>query len=236
MVKDKTLRAKKAFQQYKQRKKEIIDNNLALPGLKKQRAYYILTQCLLSLITWFSGESIGYLNEKEVAIPEGRTVLFANTHKFKPDIEKITLSINKPSVMIASDFVNSYKTISGWYFGTRPTIFVDPYSKEDKDYTYRMMVRYLKEGRACMIFPEAVWNLSENRIVLGTFLGTVRAALESNSVIVCTAIERYGKKYVINRKGFFDPSVILQEYTDLTFDKLCEDNKPLAKRILIRCN
>ena len=37
---------------------------------------------------------------------------------------------------------------------------------------------------------EAVWNLSENRIVLGTFMGTVRAALESNAVIVCTAIER----------------------------------------------
>lgn len=238
MTADRLTQAKNAFEKYKKHKKEIIENNLPLPRTRKHRYYYPLTQSLLRMITLFSGESIFYLNEKRINTPKGRPIIFANTHKFKPDIEKTTISINRPSILVASDFINAYKTISGWYFGTRSTIFVDPYSKEDKNYTYKIMVRYLKEGHNCMIYPEAVWNLSENKIVLETFFGTVKAALESNAVIVCTAIERYGKKYIINRKGFLDPNEILKRYTARTFNELCTDiqNKDLIKKILSECN
>ena len=238
MTEEKLQKAKVAFNEYKIHKKEIIDNNLLLPGAKAQKYYFPLTQFLLHMITLFGGESISFLNNKKIITPKDRPIIFANTHKFKPDVEKIAISINKPSALIASDFINSYKNINGWYFGTRPTIFVDPYDKEDKNYSYKMMVRYLKEGYNFMIYPEAVWNLSENRIVLGTFLGTVKAALETNAVIVCTAIERYGKKYIINRNGYFDPMLILKKHTDKSFNELstlpeCAD---LLKRILIECN
>lgn len=234
----KAAKAKAAFEKYKKNKKEIVDKALPLMGVKKQTYYYILTQFLLRMVTLFGRESITYLNEKEIVTPKGRPIIFANTHKFKPDMEKISISIRKPSALMASDFVNSYGNINGWYFGTRPTVFVDPYSKEDKNYSYKMMVRYLKEGYNFMIFPEAVWNLSENRIVLGTFMGTVRAALESNAVIVCTAIERYGKKYVINRKGYLDPALILKEYTDKTYVELSSlaEQTGLPKAILYACN
>jgi len=238
MTEERLIQALAAFEAYKEHKKDIIDNNLPLPGIKAQKYYYPLTQFLLRMITLFGGESISYLNEKKINTPKDRPIIFANTHKFKPDIEKTTISINRPSVFMASDFKNSYKTINGWYFGTRPTIFVDPYSKEDRSYTYRMMVRYLKEGHDCMIYPEAVWNLSENKIVLDTFLGTVKAALESNAVIVCSAIERYGKKYVINRNGYFDPALILRGHTDKTYEELSNDPDciELLKSILTECN
>ena len=238
MTEEKFNQAKCAFEEYKKHKKEIIDNNLPLEGIKSQKYYYPLTQFLLRMITLLSGESISFLNEKKINTPKGRPIIFANTHKFKPDIEKTTISINKPSAFMASDFINSYKNINGWYFGTRPTVFVDPYSKEDKDYTYRMMVRYLKEGSNFMIYPEAVWNLSENKIVLGTFLGTVKAALETNAVIVCSAIERYNKKYIINRNGYIDPMQIMKKYTDKTFEELKNNSTyaDLLKTILIECN
>lgn len=238
MTEEKFNQAKCAFEEYKKHKKEIIDNNLPLEGIKSQKYYYPLTQFLLRMITLLGGESISFLNEKKIVTPKGRPIIFANTHKFKPDIEKTTISINKPSAFMASDFINSYKNINGWYFGTRPTVFVDPYSKEDKDYTYRMMVRYLKEGSNFMIYPEAVWNLSENKIVLGTFLGTVKAALETNAVIVCSAIERYNKKYIINRNGYIDPMQIMKKYTDKTFEELNNNSTyaDLLKTILIECN
>lgn len=238
MTEEKLQKAKAAFEEYKKYKKEIIDNNLPLPGVKAQKYYFPLTQFLLRMITLFGGESISFLNDKKMATPKGRPIIFANTHKFKPDVEKISISINKPSAFMASDFINSYKNINGWYFGTRPTVFVDPYDKEDKNYSYKMMVRYLKEGYNFMIYPEAVWNLSENRIVLGTFLGTVKAALETNAVIVCTAIERYGKKYIINRKGYIDPTLILKKHTDKSFDELSTSPEyaDLLKNILLECN
>lgn len=238
MTEERLEQALASFEAYKKHKKDIIDNNLPLPGIKAQKYYYPLTQFLLRMITLFGGESISYLNEKKIITPKDRPIIFANTHKFKPDIEKTTISINTPSGFMASDYINSYKNINGWYFGTRPTIFVDPYDKDDKKYSYKMMVRYLKEGCNFMIYPEAVWNLSENRIVLGTFLGTVKAALETNAVIICTAIERYRKKYIINRSGYFDPMLILKKHTDKTFNELSSTHEcaDLLKIILIACN
>lgn len=238
MRENKLPRSKKAFEKYKSYKKDIVDKNLPLPGIKLQKPYYLLTQILLKLITLAGNERICFLNEKKVNTPKNRPVIFANTHKFKPDIEKIAISLGEPSALIASDFINSYKTISGWYFKTRPTIFVDPYSKEDKHYSYKMMLRYLMEGHNFSVFPEAVWNLSENKIVLDTFFGTAKAALESNAVIVCTAIERYGKTYVINRRNYIDPLSVLKKYTDKTFSELSQgaENSKIAKTVLERCN
>lgn len=209
-----------AFANYKEEKAKIIENNLPLKGIKKAKFYFPITQSLLYGITKASKEQIHYLNQKEVEVPKDRPIIYANTHRFKPDMEKITLSLTEPSVLMASDFKNAYKTINGWYFNTRPTIFVDPYDAEDKDYSYQMMVRYLKEGSNCMIFPEAVWNLSPNDIVLPIFSGAVRAALESNAIIVCNAIERYGKHYVINRKNFLDLNYVLGKFTNQTWGEI----------------
>lgn len=238
MNKDRLQKAEIVFEKYKKEKINIIENNLKLKGITKAKFYYPFTQLLLRLITLSNHEKIYYLNEKDVKVPKNRPVIYANTHKFKPDVEKISISLKKPSFIVASDFKNSYKTINGWYFNTRPTIFVDPYSKEDKRYTYKMMVRYLKEGNNCMIFPEAVWNLSPNKIVLDIFSGTVRAALESNAVIVGTAIERYDKDYYINRKGYFDPTIVLKKYTDKSFDEI--NHNPLyydlKNKIINECN
>lgn len=231
-------KASLAFDNYKKEKIKIIENNLKLYGINKAKFYYPITKLLLKIITIINGEKIYYLNEKNIQLPKNRPVIYANTHKFKPDIEKISLSLSRPSVMVASDFKNSYKTISGWYFNTRPTIFVDPYSKEDKKYTYKMMVRYLKDGNNCMIFPEAVWNLSQNKIVLDIFTGTVRAALESDAIIVCTAIERYGKNYIINRKDFFDPQEILKKYTNKTFSEINSNYiySDIRTKVVKECN
>lgn len=224
-----------AFENYKQEKIKIIEENLKLRGIKKAKFYFPITKFLLSALTKINGEKIYYLNEKDVDVPKDRPIIYANTHKFKPDLEKISISTRQPSALVASDFKNSYKTINGWYFNTRPTIFVDPYSKKDKEYTYKMMLRYLKEGNDFMIFPEAVWNLSPNKIVLDVFSGTVRAALESNAIIVCTAIERYDKTYIINRKGFIDPQEILKKHTSLSFEEI-NDNLDLRKKIIFECN
>ena len=93
MTEEKLAQALAACEAYKERKKDIIDNNLPLPGIKAQKYYYPLTQFLLRMITLFGGESISYLNKKKINTPKDRPIVFANTHKFKPDIEKIPLFI-----------------------------------------------------------------------------------------------------------------------------------------------
>ena len=228
-MKDNGDKVFKAYIQMKSRKMRIIDNNTRPPGLVKARLFYPITKFMLLILHIFNSESITYLNDKTVKVPEGRPIIYACTHKFKPDMEKFTLSLKEPSFLLASDFKNSYRTISGWYFSTRPTIFVDPYDK----YSYKLMVKYLQSGLSCMIFPEAVWNLSENRIVLGTFTGTVRAAIETNAIIICSAIERYDKNYIINRKGYIDIPEFINKLTSSTYNNLNEEAK---KTIINECN
>ena len=218
--------------------KERLEENLKLKGIKKAKLFFPITKLMLGAMILSSKEHITYLNEKNVKIPKGRPVIYANTHKFKPDIERISYSLNKPSAFMASDFKNSYKTLAGWYFNTRPTVYVDPYDKSDRSYSYKMMVRYLNEMGAFMEFPEAVWNLSQFKIVLDTFSGTVRAALETNGVIVCTAIERYGKEFIINRNGYLDLNNVVKKYTNKSFKEIENDSKysDLRRKIVYESN
>lgn len=230
---DKEKRAEIAYAQYKESKKRILEDQNPPPGITKAKLYFPVTKVLLRLISVFEHSSISFLNERRIKTPKDRPVIYACTHKFKPDIERISLSFSEPTFLIASDFKNSYKTIAGWYFNTRPTIFVDPYDKEDKNRTYQLMVKYLKAGHACMIFPEAVWNLSENRIILNCFLGTVRAALETNAVIICNAIERYDNKYIINRQGYLDMSQYVKDTYGQYYNEIPNEKK---KIVLLACN
>lgn len=226
------------FAEYKREKQESVEKGLPLRGIRKAKMLYPFTKLLLILLTLISGEKIVWL-KKVGSIQTDKTIVFANTHRFKPDFEKITIKTRRASFVVASDFKNAYKTISGWYFNTRPTIFVDPYSREDRAVSYEMMKRYLNAGMDCTIFPEAVWNLSENKPVLGTFYGSVKAALETNSVLVCTAIERYGKVYVLNRSGVIDLEAIVKKYVDCSFceiDYTNEESKAIVKSILDECN
>jgi len=234
---EKLKEAELALKKYKEEKKRIIDENLKLKGITKAKLFFPITKLMLGAMILSSGESITYLNEKNVKTPSGRPIIYACTHKFKPDIERISFSLNKPSAFMASDFKNSYKTIAGWYFNTRPTVYVDPYDKIDRSYSYKMMVRYLREMGAFMEFPEAVWNLSGYKISLDVFSGTVRAALETNGVIVCTAIERYGKEFIINRKGYLDLNDVLKKYTDKSFNEISSnsDYSDLRKKIVSEC-
>jgi len=227
------------YAEYKEEKEKSIGEDIPLNKIRKAKITYPLTKILLRILTVLSGEKTVWLNKDNADVRTKSAVVFANTHRFKPDFEKITIKTKRPSFVIASDFKNAYGTISGWYFNTRPTIFVDPYSKEDKAISDEMMKKYLHAGMDCTIFPEAVWNLSENKPVLETFYGSVKAALETNSMLVCTAVERYGKIYVLNRSEVIDLNLIAGKYIDCSFSEIdytCEDSKAIIKNILDECN
>lgn len=227
------------YAEYKKDKASTLTREIPLKKIAKAKRVYPLTKLLLRILATISCEKIEWLH-KETAEPEtDKTIVFVNTHRFKPDFEKITIKTKRPSVVIASDFKNAYGTISGWYFNTRPTIFIDPYDKEDKAISYEIMKMYLNSGLDCTIFPEAVWNLSENKPMLETFFGSVKMALETDSVLVCTAIERYGKKYVLNRSEEIDLSNIVKKHTEYDFCKLDdtgEESHALVQTILCECN
>ena len=219
--------ARKAFEEYKLEKKRIIAEDSKLEGIESINKNHKLMKSLLKAITRLSGEKITFLNNR-VNVPKGRTIIYANTHRFKPDCEKLDMT-GEASSVIASDFINAYKKISGWYFSTRKAVFVDPYDKEDRNNSSLLMKKIIQTGVNFTIFPEAVWNFSENLLVLDIFEGTAKNSLETNAVIVPSAIERYGKTFVINRNGYLDPIEFVKRYTCIPFNKL---DKDLQKKII----
>lgn len=56
---------------------------------------YPLTKQLLKLITTAQGERIFLLNKVNDKEIKNRSVIYANTHRFKPDFEKISATWNE---------------------------------------------------------------------------------------------------------------------------------------------
>ena len=60
------------------------------------------------------------------------------------------------------------------------------------------MKKALKQGIPMLIYPEAIWNLTENLPVMKIFPGAMQAAKECKVPIVPIAIEQYGKHFRLN--------------------------------------
>ena len=66
--------------------------------IDRAKRVYPFTKLLLRTLTLLSGEKIEWL-KKETAEPQtDKTIIFVNTHRFKPDIEKITIK-TKPCLI-----------------------------------------------------------------------------------------------------------------------------------------
>ena len=60
------------------------------------------------------------------------------------------------------------------------------------------MIKVLKQGIPMLIYPEGIWNLTENLPMMKIFPGAVQAAKECNVPIIPIAIEQRGKHFLLN--------------------------------------
>ena len=80
----------------------------------------------------------------------------------------------------------------------------------------------------------AFWlEYNENKL-----LNEAQFITDLNEQFIGNDIERYGKKYIINRNSYLYPALILREHTDKTYEELSNDPdyKELLKSILTECN
>lgn len=87
------------FAEYKKSKKESVDKCLPLCGIVKAKMLYPFTKILLRFLTVIRGEKIVWL-KKVRSIQTDKTIIFANTHRFKPDFEKITIMTKRPLLLL----------------------------------------------------------------------------------------------------------------------------------------
>lgn len=193
-----------AFEKYKRLKLQRLLEVKPIKWLRFRKTIRPLMRLMLFCQRKFCGLEIEFINGK--LEPTTKQRVFAVSHIGKWDFEIINEVLKPHFHILASDFINMHGKFAGWAMNAFGVIFVDEQDKEDRANSKKMMEAVLRQGDNMMIFPEAVWNLSENEIIYDIAFGAVDIAIATDSVIVPISMEQYGKRFVINIGTNFTPA------------------------------
>lgn len=191
----KQQKAAAAFAAYQKWKSEQVQCGRKIKHIALRKYIRPFLRLLLLGQRKICGFQIEVMNRIRI---EKKPVIFAVTHIGKWDFEIVNEQITNPFYVIASDFINTYGQVGGWFFSANGVVWVNEASKEDEANTKELMRQILSQGGNLMIFPEETWNLSENEPICDIAYGTADVAIQTGAEIVPIAVEQYGKRFVIN--------------------------------------
>lgn len=183
---------------YKQKKVALINSNQKLKGIRFRQWLHPFLIKLLQIKSKLSGLTYEFINENKLKTTDN-PVIYAITHIGKYDMEMVWEAC--PSMfgyVFAGDWELMYATIDDYFMRTMGVLWVDTSDKEDRKNSFRMMCKYLKQGVPIIIFPEGIWNLTENLPMMKIYPGVVQAAQECNVPIVPIGIEQREKHFILN--------------------------------------
>lgn len=226
-----------AFDKYIQNKATMVQSGKMIKHISLKKHLRPLLRTVLFIQRKLKKQTVEFISRElpEVSSP----IVFAVTHIGKYDFEIVNEVIKNHFHIIASDFMNMYGNINGFFMEANGVIFMDIDSKEDRENSRKMMMKVLEQGDNMMIFPEGTWNLSENAIVKDLHMGAVDIALERSAIILPIAVEQYGRRFVVNIGKAFTPEMVKGKFTKKTYGDLSENNNQehlLKKQIKLAAN
>ena len=189
---------RKKIAQYKQKKAKMVSSDLSIIGMESHRRIHPFLMFLLRVKSKLSGLTYEFVNEKRVNVEKGKTVIYAISHIGKFDYEMLVEACDIFAYPFAGDWELMYATVDDYFLRANGVLWVDTSDKEDRQNSYKFMLKALKQGISMLIYPEAIWNLTENLPMMKIFPGAVQAAKECNVPIVPIAIEQRGKHFYLN--------------------------------------
>lgn len=189
---------RKKIARYKQKKAELVMSNKLIEGVEFHRRIHPILMFLLQVKSKLSGLTYEFVTDKRVDTKSGKTVIYAITHIGKFDYEMIVEACDIFAYPFAGDWELMYATINDYFLRANGVLWVDTSDKEDRQNSAKFMMKALKQGIPMLIYPEAIWNLTENLPMMKIFPGAVQAAKECNVPIVPIAIEQRDKHFLVN--------------------------------------
>ena len=183
-------------QYYLDQRRIYFEHNEPFQGIKFRKALHPLLLCVLKLMHIIVGQKITIIGDKRTSTK--CPVIFAATHIGWDDIEMIFTAIGDHAYLFWGDPRESYKTIDGLLLDLNGSIVCDTSNKSDRYIGKETCIRWLEQGGNLLIFPEGVWNTSENLPVQHLFPGTAEMAIRTNVDIIPIAISQFGKEYRVN--------------------------------------
>ncbi len=134
-----------------------------------------------------------------------RPIIFAVTHTGKYDIEIVNEAIKKSYYLLSDDEEYMYRTIDGYFTIVNGVIYVDSDYKSDMQNAKKISKKVLNQNGNIMWYPEAIWNLSPNELMLPCRYGIIETAVETNAVILPIAIDQKDKDFYVNIGEYIYP-------------------------------
>lgn len=150
-----------------------------------------------------------------------KPVIFAVTHIGKFDYQIVSEAINEHQIPFSGDPETMYRTFDGAILGLNGVIYCDTEDKQDRAVATNTAEETLKQGHNLLIYPEGVWNITSNLLMLPLFPGVIKMAKNTGCDIVPIAVEQYGNDFIVNiGKNFKVPDIL-----DETKEKEYIENK-----------
>ena len=163
-------------------------------GLYLRKAIYPLVRRLSGPLTDVEGIMV-----KAEPMPTGPKI-FAVTHTYsREDIVWAISLAGEQSYLLTNAWRELLYTSDGLALWASGIILVDRYDKENRTASIEKAKRVLELGGNVMIFPEAVWNMSENQLVRKLYPGVYRIAALSGAPVIPISTMMYGDKFYVSR-------------------------------------
>ena len=151
---------------------------------------FSLNRCLIDK------QTLTVINDKREKTD--KPVIYAITHIGKFDLQIVSEAIKDHQYTFAGDPETMYRTSDGFFLSLNGLVYCDTESKTDRRIAQATAIDLVKENQNLMIYPEGVWNLSANLLMLPLFSGVINIAQQTGCDIIPVAIEQYGNDFVVN--------------------------------------
>jgi 1-acyl-sn-glycerol-3-phosphate acyltransferase len=193
--------------------------------LKDRMFFNPFLQKILKLSRIVSKIQVVTMNTVIPEVTGNRPIIFVITHVSRDDMTVFNEVVKRHYTVLSGDYESLCDNVEGFIIRLNGVLFFDMNSTSERKTIVPRVSAVLENGDNILCSMEAAWNLSPNKLVLELFPGMIRAALNSNAVILPVGIERFSNKlYGINISDkIFDPT----EYFSNT--PVTKENLSLAK-------
>lgn len=136
--------------------------------------------------------------EQKAILPKNKPIIFASTHGFRDDIAFAIKAVGVHTYILLGSLMVFYYSVEGLGLWLNGTILVDRKNKNSRAAAKEKMCYAINSGTNILMYPEGVWNKTENLIVQKLFPGIYDVAKNTGAIVVPIAtIEEKGVVHCI---------------------------------------
>ena len=164
--------------------------------------------------------------EKNEFKGSNRPVIYLASHAFKDDAVNTVLTAKCNAYIVVGNIDLFFNTLDGFFLWLYGAQLVDRYDKKSKHSMKNKMNRVIEYGNDILIYPEATWNLSPNKLMYNLHWGFYDVAQKNNAVVVPIITYKVGKKcYKDSFKKDFKRIEIINDETNEIIDYIEESEE-----------